>query len=70
VVPVYAGILVPPHQRQALSAALIEASARRWNHKRIAAHARGFRWEDNIRQLDAILCAAVAGAAATVGASA
>ena len=70
VVPVYAGILVPPHQQQALSSALIEASARRWNHKRIAAHARGFRWEDNIRQLDAILCAAVAGAAAPAGASA
>jgi glycosyltransferase involved in cell wall biosynthesis len=69
VVPHYAGILVAPHQRQALSTALIEASARRWNHKRIAAHARGFRWEDNIRQLDAILHAAVE-SSATAGASA
>jgi glycosyltransferase involved in cell wall biosynthesis len=70
VVPEYAGILVPPHQRQALSTALIDASARNWNHKRIAAHARGFRWEDNLRQLDAILCAAAAGHAVSVGASA
>ena len=70
VVPEYAGMLVPPHQRQALSTALIRASARRWNHTRIAAHARGFRWEDNIRQLDTILCAAAAGHAASVGASA
>jgi len=69
VVPHYAGILVPPHQREALSAALIEASAQRWNHTRIAAHARGFRWEDNIRQLDAILHAAVE-SSATAGASA
>jgi glycosyltransferase involved in cell wall biosynthesis len=59
VVPHYAGILVPPRVRLALSTALIDASARRWNHKRIAAHARGFRWEDNIRQLDTILHAAV-----------
>ncbi|HUA82026.1 MAG TPA: glycosyltransferase [Dyella sp.] len=59
VVPLYAGILVPPHQREALSAALIEAGTRRWNHKHIAMHARGFRWEDNISQLDAILHAAV-----------
>jgi glycosyltransferase involved in cell wall biosynthesis len=70
VVPEYAGILVPPHQRDALSTALIDASMRRWNHKRIAAHARGFRWEDNIRQLDAILCAAAAVPAVSVGASA
>lgn len=70
VVPLYAGILVPPHQRQALSTALIDASARNWNHKLIAAHARGYRWEDNIRQLDAILCAAAAGSVAPAGASA
>lgn len=69
VVPHYAGILVPPRVRLALSTALIDASARRWNHKRIAAHARGFRWEDNIRQLDAILHAAVESSAAA-GASA
>jgi glycosyltransferase involved in cell wall biosynthesis len=70
VVPDYAGILVPPHQPQALSAALIDASARSWSHRRIAAHARDFRWEDNVRQLDAILCAAAAGQAVSVGASA
>lgn len=69
VVPHYAGILVLPHQRQALSEALIEATTRHWNHKRIAAHARGFRWEDNIEQLDAILHAAVQ-SYATAGASA
>ncbi|RDS83652.1 glycosyltransferase family 4 protein [Dyella monticola] len=69
VVPHYAGILVLPHQREALSDALIEASTRHWNHKRIAAHARGFRWEDNIRQLDAILHAAVE-SSAPAGASA
>jgi glycosyltransferase involved in cell wall biosynthesis len=69
VVPHYAGILVQPHLRQELSAALIEAHTRHWNHKRIAAHARSFRWEDNIRQLDAILHSAVESSAAA-GASA
>ncbi|WP_233842628.1 glycosyltransferase [Dyella sp. 2HG41-7] len=71
VVPLYAGMLVPPHQRAALSEALVEASMRPWSHKHIAAHARGYRWEDNIAELDAILHAAVEShASAGAGASA
>jgi glycosyltransferase involved in cell wall biosynthesis len=55
VVPEYAGILVPPHATGALSVALIEAAGRRWDSARIAAHAGGFRWEDNIQRLERIL---------------
>jgi glycosyltransferase involved in cell wall biosynthesis len=61
VVPEYAGILVPPHEREALSAALIEASGRAWDSAGIAAHARGFRWNDNVDRLDRILQAVAAG---------
>jgi len=55
VVPDYAGILVPPHDRAALSAALIEASGRRWDPRKIALHAGGFRWEDNVDRLERVL---------------
>ena len=55
VVPDYAGILVPPRDRIALSRALIEASERRWDSQRIALHAGGFRWEDNVDRLERIL---------------
>lgn len=55
VVPAYAGILVAPHDRAALSAALIEASARHWDSRKIALHAGGFRWEDNVDRLERIL---------------
>ncbi|HEY8683240.1 MAG TPA: glycosyltransferase [Rhodanobacter sp.] len=58
VVPEYAGILVPPREREALSAALIDASARDWDAAAIALHARGFRWDDNVARLDRILQAA------------
>lgn len=61
VVPEYAGILVPVHQREALSAALIEASGRAWNSATIAAHANHFRWEDNVQRLDQVLQAVVTG---------
>ena len=55
VVPGHAGLLVPPHDCAALSAALIAAGARTWEAARIAAHASGFRWDDNIERLDCIL---------------
>jgi len=55
VVPETAGLLVPAKAIDALSAALIEALGRPWDRARIADHARGFRWDDNIRQLSAIL---------------
>jgi glycosyltransferase involved in cell wall biosynthesis len=55
VVPEYAGILVPPHATEALSVALLEATGRRWNSARIAAHAGDFRWEDNVHRLERIL---------------
>ena len=55
VVPDHAGILVPPHDRSALSKALIEATTRHWDPHKIALHAGGFRWEDNVDRLDRIL---------------
>lgn len=55
VVPDYAGTLVPVQNPSALSSALIKAGARTWDNQRIAFHAREFRWEDNIDQLDMIL---------------
>ncbi|MEP6898311.1 MAG: glycosyltransferase family 4 protein, partial [Rhodanobacter sp.] len=61
VLPEYAGILVPVQDQPALEAALLEASARDWDHPRIAAHARGFRWDDNIDRLERILQAVAAG---------
>jgi len=61
VVPEYAGILVPPREREALSSALIKATEHAWDSPRIAAHARGFRWDDNVDRLDRILQAAIAG---------
>lgn len=60
VVPPYAGKLVPAHDRAALEQALIAAAAHAWDGARIAGHAAEFRWDDNIRQLDAVLQAAVA----------
>jgi glycosyltransferase involved in cell wall biosynthesis len=70
VVPDYAGILVPPHQRERLSAALIDACARTWDNPRIAAHANGFRWEDNIDHLERTLQQVALGSSASLGASA
>jgi glycosyltransferase involved in cell wall biosynthesis len=55
VVPEHAGILVPVRDREALSRALVEAGARHWDSARIAAHASGFRWDDNVRRLGCIL---------------
>ncbi len=55
VVAACVGILVPAHDRAALAAALIAASARAWDASAIAAHASGFRWDDNIQRLDCIL---------------
>ncbi|WP_254063358.1 glycosyltransferase family 4 protein [Rhodanobacter sp. L36] len=61
VVPDDAGILVPVQDRTALEKALLEATARSWDHARIAAHARGFRWSDNIDRLEQILQSVAAG---------
>jgi glycosyltransferase involved in cell wall biosynthesis len=55
VVPHFAGLLVPPREPDALAASLLEATSREWDHDRIAAHAAGFRWEDNIDRLDHVL---------------
>lgn len=59
VVPNHAGRLVPLGDAAALADALAAALAQEWNHDAIAAHARGFNWEANIDQLDAILQQAV-----------
>lgn len=61
VLPEFAGIMVPARQQAALSAALIEASSRHWDLDGIVRHARGFRWNDNIDQLDGILQAVIGG---------
>lgn len=66
VVPEHAGILVSPRAGEELAAALLDASRRAWDGARIAGHARGFRWDDNIERLDDILQAVVAGATAAV----
>jgi glycosyltransferase involved in cell wall biosynthesis len=55
VVPDYAGILLPVQDQPALETALLEATAKAWDHARIAGHARGFRWDDNIDRLERIL---------------
>lgn len=59
VLPEFAGILVPARETAALSAALIEATSRRWECDRIAEHARTFRWDDNINRLEQILQTAI-----------
>jgi hypothetical protein len=58
VVPEYAGLLVPPQEPAALSAALVEAVGREWDSGRIAAHASDFRWDDNVTRLIGFLQAA------------
>lgn len=60
VVPEYAGLLVPPQERALLSAVLVEATGRAWDSRRIAAHASGFRWDDNVDRLSGILQAVAA----------
>ena len=70
VLPAFAGILVPPKDIAALSQALIEASQRRWDDHAIAAHAAGFRWDDNVNRLDRIMRDSVSRVSATVGAPA
>ena len=41
--------------RAALADALAQAAAQAWDHAAIAEHARGFSWDNNIDQLDAIM---------------
>jgi glycosyltransferase involved in cell wall biosynthesis len=55
VLPEFAGMLVPVQDQPALEHALLEATAKAWDHDAIAAHARGFRWSDNIDRLERIL---------------
>lgn len=55
VVPDFAGLLVPARDRLALTAALDAALQRAWDGPRIAAHAQGFRWADNVQRLHGIL---------------
>ncbi|TBR36177.1 MULTISPECIES: glycosyltransferase [Dyella] len=70
VVPAYAGILVPPHDPERLAAALLDALDAPWQGQAIAAHARGYCWDDNIVRLDAILQAAATRSTASMGAAA
>jgi len=70
VVPDYAGILVPPHAIEALSAALIQAATKSWDSARIIEHADGFRWEDNVSRVERILLGVITPATVPVGASA
>ncbi len=64
VLPPHAGILVPPHDRAALAAALIDASGREWNSQAIVEYTSRFRWSDNIDRLGQILQTAAFGEAA------
>jgi glycosyltransferase involved in cell wall biosynthesis len=64
VLPPHAGILVPPHDRAALAAALIDASGREWNSQAIVEYTSRFRWSDNIDRLGQILQTATFGEAA------
>lgn len=59
VLPDYAGVLVAPHDPAALSQALIAASTRAWDTARIVAHARNFRWAENVDRLERIIQAVV-----------
>ncbi|HEY2623062.1 MAG TPA: glycosyltransferase family 4 protein [Dyella sp.] len=55
VLPSQAGLLVPPHEGDALSAALIDATGRSWDHEAIVRQAAAFRWDDNVSRLAGIL---------------
>lgn len=70
VVPHFAGLLVPPREPDALAAALLEATSREWDHDRIAGHAAGFRWSDNVDRLDHVLTTVTLAHHQPVGASA
>ena len=62
VLPECAGRLVAPQDRDALSAALIEASGHPWDREAIARQAGTFRWDDNVSRLADILRDAAASA--------
>jgi glycosyltransferase involved in cell wall biosynthesis len=70
VVPHFAGLLVPPREPDALAAALLEATSHEWDHARIAAHAAGFRWDDNIDRLERVLTSVTLAHQQVIGASA
>ncbi len=51
VVPEFAGVLLAPHDQDALVAGLQSALTRVWDSARIAAHARQFSWDANVQGL-------------------
>ncbi|WP_266182499.1 glycosyltransferase family 4 protein [Dyella humicola] len=55
VLPSQAGLLVPAHECDALSRALIEAAGTRWDREAIVRQAAAFRWDDNVSRLAGIL---------------
>ncbi|HEY0229968.1 MAG TPA: glycosyltransferase [Dokdonella sp.] len=55
ILPDYAGLLVPAQAIAAIGQALVTVLAHPWDTAAIVAHARGFRWDDNIRKLESIL---------------
>jgi glycosyltransferase involved in cell wall biosynthesis len=55
VLPPHAGLLVPASDPAALQAALRSALRTPWDRARIAAHASGFSWDDNLMRLNAAL---------------
>ncbi|MBB3228578.1 glycosyltransferase involved in cell wall biosynthesis [Luteibacter sp. Sphag1AF] len=70
VVPDYAGALVPPHDARALAHALTDTLYRTFDHEAIAAHAAGFRWNDNVDALEQVLHDVALAHSLPVGASA
>jgi glycosyltransferase involved in cell wall biosynthesis len=55
ILPAAAGLLVPAQDIAAIGQALVRVLGHDWDTAAIVAHARGFRWDDNIRKLEAIL---------------
>jgi len=55
ILPAHAGILVPPHEPRELALALVASLDRHYDNAAIAAHAAGFRWDDNIDRLEQAL---------------
>src|SRR3546814_11713092 len=65
VLPDLAGIMVPPRDVPALTAALAESMSRDWPTAAITGHAGRFTWDDNITRLDGVLRASAGQGAPT-----